>query len=98
MALEIKNISGVICLKGTVSSSHVQDLKGYFKALLTVQDTVNINLCQIKKGTKKLTNILDNLKVELTKEKTLNYYSFTDPTAFRLYAEINHPSNFYRAA
>ncbi|MFT5863354.1 MAG: hypothetical protein ACI828_002012 [Flavobacteriales bacterium] len=97
MGLEIKDISGVICLKGKVSNSHLQDLKGYFKALLTVQDTVNINLCQIKKGTKKLTSVLDSLKEELSKGKTLNYYCFTEPAASKLYAELNHPSNYYQA-
>lgn len=98
MALEIKNISGVICLKGKVSNSHLQDLKGYFKTLLTVEDTVNVNLCQIKKGTKKLTAVLDTLKEELAREKSLNYFGFTKPSVQQRYAELNHPSNFYQAA
>ena len=44
MALEINNIYGVTCIKGKVSNTHVQEVKGYFKALLSVEDNVIINL------------------------------------------------------
>jgi hypothetical protein len=98
MALEMNNINGVICLKGTISNSHVQEVKGYFKALLLCQNTVNINLCQVHKGIKKLTVVLDDLKSELDDTKTLNYYGFASPAVTLRYAQLNHSSNFYQAA
>ena len=98
MALEIKNIFGVICLKGKVSNSHVQEVKGYFKTLLTIEDSVIINLCQIQKGTEKLVRVLDSLQSELSEEKSLKYYSYPEPAVKELFAQLNHPSNFYQAA
>lgn len=98
MSLEINNIYGVICLKGKVSNSHLQEVKGYFKALLAIEDHVIINLCQVKKGTKKLKRVLESIKNELNEEKTLKYFSFPTPAVEELYAQLNHPSNFYQAA
>lgn len=98
MAIEINNIYGVICMKGNVSNSQAQEVKGYFKALLTLEDSVIINLCQIKKGTKKLTRVLDSLIAELSEEKSLTYYSYPELAVKELYARLNHPSNFYQAA
>lgn len=98
MALEINNIYGVICLKGKVSNSHVQEIKGYFKTLLTLNDSVIINLCRVKKGNKKLKRILDNLKNEIAEEKSLMYFSYPEPAIKELYAQLNHSSNFYQAA
>jgi len=98
MALEINNIDGVICLKGNVTNSHAQEIKGYFKALLTIQDIVNINLCQIKEGTKELTSALKSLTNDISENKTLNYYGFAEPAVKQLYAQINSLSNFYQAA
>lgn len=98
MALEINNIYGVICLKGKVSNSHVQEVKGYFKALLTIENSVIINLCEVKKGAKKLTRVLESLKNELSEEKSLKYYSFPEPAVRELYEQINSSANFYQAA
>lgn len=98
MSLEINNVYGVICLKGKVSNSHLQEVKSYFKALLTIENSVIINLCEVKKGTKKLTRVLDDIKNELTEEKSLKYYSFPEPAVRELYAQLNDASNFYQAA
>jgi len=98
MALEINNMYGVICLKGKVSNSHLQEIKRYFEVLLQKEDEVIINFCQVKKGARKLTRILDTLKRETPQDKTLNYYGFTEPKVRELYAQINDPANYYQAA
>lgn len=98
MALEINNVYGVTCLKGKVSHSHLQEVKSYFKALLTIENSVIINLCEVKKGAKKLTRVLDSIKSELSEEKSLKYYSFPEPAVKELYVQLNDASNFYQAA
>lgn len=98
MALEINNVYGVTCIKGNVSHSHLQEIKNYFKALLTLENSVIINLCEVKKGAKKLSSALDSIIAELPEEKSLKYYSFPGPAVKELYAQLNHMSNFYQAA
>jgi hypothetical protein len=98
MALEINNIYGVTCIKGKVSSTHVQEVKGYFKALLTIQDNVIINLCEVKKGTKKLVSVLENLQAEISEEKSLKFFSYPEPAVKELYAQLNSEANYYQAA
>lgn len=98
MALEIKNIYGVTCLKGKVSNSHLQEIKSYFKALLTIENSIIINLCELKKGTKKLTRVLESIQGELQEDQSLKFYSFPEPAVRELYAQINSASNFYQAA
>lgn len=98
MALEINNVYGVTCIRGNVSNSHLQEIKNYFKALLSIENSVIINLCEVKKGAKKLSRILDSIKSELSEEKSLKYYSFPEPAVKELYAQLNDASNFYQAA
>lgn len=98
MALKINNIYGVICMKGEVSNSHEQEVKSYFKALLNIQNSVIINLCEVKIGRERLTTILDTLQNELNEEQSLHYYSHPGPAVEKLYEELNNPANFYQAA
>jgi len=98
MALEINNIDGVICLKGNVSSSRLHEITGYFESVLTYQNTVHINLCQIKEGSLEIKRALDSIKEELSEDKTINYYGHAEAAVKKLYAQINDPSNFYQAA
>jgi hypothetical protein len=98
MALKINNIYGVICMKGEVSSSHTQEVRGYFKALLSIQDSVIINLCEVKEGREQLTKILEGLKSELNEEQSLDYYSYPGPAVEKLYEQLNNPANFYQTA
>lgn len=98
MALTINNIYGVICMKGEVSGSHEQEVKSYFKALLSLQDTVIINLCEVKQGRQRLTTTLDALQKELTEDQSLDYYSYPGPAVEKLYEQLNDPANFYKAA
>lgn len=98
MALKINNIYGVICVKGEVSTSHEQEITGYFKALLSIQDSVIINLCEVKEGRERLTKTLDGLKNELNEEQSLHYYSYPGPAVEKLYEQLNNPANFYQAA
>jgi hypothetical protein len=48
MALEIKNIEGVIYLSGTASSSHIPEVLNFFKSLLETDKNVMVNLCDVK--------------------------------------------------
>lgn len=98
MALKIKNISGVICIKGKIVASQRQEIRNYFNALLTVEDAVMINLCEVKKGNVELTNWLDAIMDQLPKEKSLHYYGCPGKVVEKLYKEINNPANFYRTA
>ncbi len=98
MALKINNIYGVICMKGEVSGSQEQEVKSYFKALLNIQDTVIINLCEVKQGRQRLTKILEGLRSNLNEEQSLDYYSYPGPAVEKLYQKLNNPENFYQAA
>lgn len=98
MALEINNIYGVTCIKGKVSNTHVQEVKGYFKALLSVEDNVIINLCEVKKGAKKLVRVLESFQAEISEEKSLKFFSYPEPAVAELYAQLNNKANYYQAA
>ena len=98
MALKIREIFGVICIKGTVSGSHEQEVKNYFEALLSIQDTVIINICEVKQGRERLAKIFDSLKDNLNDEQSLDYFSYPGPAVEKLYEELNNPANFYQAA
>ncbi len=98
MALEIKNISGVICLKGNVSTSQLEHLELYFETLLNEQDDINVNFCQINDGIEDLTSLLKTIENKLDENKTLNYYGIAKPEAIRRYFELNNARNFYHAA
>lgn len=98
MALKINNIYGVICMKGEVCNSRTSEIRGYFKALLSTQDSVIINLCEVKDGREQLTKTLDGLKNELNEEQSLDYYSYPGPAVEKLYEQLNNPANFYQAA
>lgn len=98
MALKIQKIYGVICIKGDVSGSHEQEVKNYFKVLLSTQNSVVINLCAVKEGMLRLTTILDALQNELKEDQSLDYFSYPSPAVEKLYEELNNPANFYQAA
>ncbi len=98
MALEINNIYGVTCVKGKVSHSNTQELKNHFKALISLERHLVINLCEVKKGVKKLTRILDMIKDEISEDQSLDYYSFPEPAVKKLYERINDKANFYQHA
>ncbi len=98
MALKINNIYGVICIKGNVIASQEREVKDYFKALLRIEDSIIINLCEVKKGRERLYAILENLKSNLSDEQTLDYFSYPGPAVAKLYEQLNDPANFYQAA
>jgi len=98
MALKIKDIYGVICIKGEMSNSHEQEVRSYFNALLSIQDAVIINLCEVKEGRERLTNILEDIKNGLNKEQSLDYFSYPGPAVEKLYEQLNDPANFYQLA
>lgn len=98
MAFEIKNIDGVICLKGKITTGQLQEIKKYFQAFLQFQSQLKINICGVSSGHSHLQKMLEGLKSELDQDKSLLYFGYTDPRANIHYLAINHPSNFYHAA
>ncbi|MBE15642.1 MAG: hypothetical protein ABNH00_03820 [Dokdonia sp.] len=98
MALQINTIDKVICLKGKVGSEHLLELTNYFKALLKFEDTLTINLCELREGKESLEIILNELQGQLPEEKQLIYYGFTEARVQQLFMAIENEANFYQAA
>ncbi len=98
MALEIKNIEGVICLKGAVSSSHITELVNFFKGLLELESRVIVNFCNVTSNQKSILREFIKLENSLTDEQEFLFYGETPDDAIQLYKELNSPLNFYRIA
>lgn len=98
MALKIQNIYGVTCIKGDVVASQKKEIENYFRVLLTLEDSVIINLCAVKQGFKQLSTWLDTIIDELPESKSLHYFSYPGPAVQKLYEQLNDPANFYQAA
>ncbi|WP_298952547.1 hypothetical protein [uncultured Nonlabens sp.] len=98
MALEIKNIEGVICLKGTVSSSHTPEVLNFFKSLLRIDKRVVVNLCGLQDGQDYFFKELKFFKESIDEDQEFIFYGATQKEAVQLYSEINNPINFYNAA
>ncbi|AUC77939.1 hypothetical protein CW736_00285 [Nonlabens sp. MB-3u-79] len=95
MALEIKNIEGVIYLSGTASSSHIPEVLNFFKSLLETDKNVMVNLCDVKSGQDSLLQELKRLKNNLSDDYRFVFYRGTSNDVIPLYKEINNPLNFY---
>ncbi len=98
MAFKIKNIDGVICLKGEVATTHIREVYGFIKASFRINDQLIVNLCELTSNHELVKNMLEGLKTTLNEDQQLIYYGFTEPKVKQLFAEINNPANFYQAA
>ena len=74
MAIEIKEIDGVICIKGNVSQNQLSELEHYFSALLKFEKRVLVNLSQVTNGFNGLYKLLHTLNVSLTQGKELVFF------------------------
>ena len=98
MALQIKTIDKVICLKGKVANEHLLELTQYFRNVLKFEDRLTINLCELIDGKEQLELALSNIKSQLPKDKQLIYYGFTQARCQQLFTAIENKDNYYQAA
>lgn len=98
MALEIKNIEGVFCLKGAASSSHIPEVINFFKTILEIENRLIVNFCGVTSNQETLLREFIQLENNLTEDQEFLFYGATPDTAVQLYAALNSPQNFYRAA
>ncbi len=98
MALEIKIIDCVFCIKGKVSTNRLSELKNYFTAALQFENRVVVNLCQVNEGRNSLMMALQKIKNGLQEGKILQFYGTPEAKLSKPYHEINSPANYYQAA
>ena len=98
MALQIKNIEGVTCIKGEVSTNRLMELKNYFTTALKFENRLVVNCCQVGQGQSSLLSLLQQIKDSLTIDQSLIFYGTPDHKVKQLYQELNSPANYYRAA
>lgn len=98
MALEIKNIEGVICLKGAVSSSHITEVVNFLKGLIAIESRVIVNFCDVTANQKSLLREFIKIENNLTDDQEFLFYGATPDDAVQLYKEINNTQNFYSTA
>ncbi len=98
MALEIKNIEGVICIKGEVAANRLTELKNYFTTALKFETRIVVNVCQVSHGQASLLYLLQQIKDSLTIDKSLIFFGTPDRNVKQLYQELNSPANYYQAA
>ena len=92
MALEIKNIEGVICLKGAVSSSHITEVVNFLKGLIEIES-------RVISGFRDPENVrVIKIENNLTDDHEFLFYGATPDDAVQLYKEINNTQNFYSTA
>ncbi|KQC33365.1 hypothetical protein AAU57_08600 [Nonlabens sp. YIK11] len=98
MALEIKNIEGVICIKGEVTTNRLTELKNYFTAALKFENRLVVNVCQVGHGQASLLFLLQQIKDSLSIDRSLIFFGSPDRNVKQLLKEINSPANYYQAA
>lgn len=98
MALEIKIIDGVYCIKGKVTTNRLIELKNYFTAALQFENRVIVNLCQVNEGRNSLMSVLQKMKDGLQEGKYLDFFGAPEPNVVQLFQELNSPANYYQAA
>lgn len=89
MALQIKKIDNVFCVKGKATTAQAKEVQQFFKALLQYSDKILINLCGVHEGMKDVERALEVLKKDLKEDQEFTFYSFTPESAARQYDLIN---------
>ena len=98
MSLEINSIDGVICIKGEVQASRLSELRNYFTTALKFENRLVVNVSQVGRGQTLLLFLLQQIKDELTIDKSLIFFGKPESNVKKLYNELNSPANYYQAA
>jgi hypothetical protein len=98
MALEIEDREGVICFKGEVSNSHIQEVLAFISILIDIEHKVILDLCGLKKGREILLASLKNIKKNLPDDKMLLFFSANDKNTILLFQQINNPIDLTKHA
>jgi hypothetical protein len=93
MALQIEDREGVICFKGEVCSSHIQEVLTLVSMLVAIDHKVILNLCGLEKGKDILIAGLKNIKKNLADDNKLSFFSSNDENVLLLFQQINNPND-----
>ncbi|GER60022.1 hypothetical protein [Patiriisocius marinus] len=98
MALEIKNTNGEININGNASEGQITQVKNYLKALMTIKDSVLLNIQQVKEGQESLIKMIETIKTEIQDYQTIYYYGVSSSKVKQLYPINQMPVRIYLAA
>jgi len=77
MAIEIREIDGVICVKGNISQNQLAEVENYFTTLLKYEKKVLINLTQVEVGLNPLQTLLKSINKKLTQGREMVVFGNT---------------------
>ena len=98
MALEIRNTNGEISINGNASEGQITQVKSYLKALMTIKDSVLVNIQQVKEGQDSLIKMIETIKTEIQDYQTIYYYGVSSSKVKQLYPINQMPVSIYLAA